>query len=100
MKNVIQLTVDSNHDKASFSWNGERVIIHSRRNAYTSGKIRDMNVDGSDKRMVSTDHRAHIDSFFFSKNMFIFASTTLQLDTSPLKPEMSRGALPLTSVSL
>ncbi len=92
MKNVTQITFDSNNDEAYFSWDGETVISHSSRNGYASDKIWNMNVYGSDKRMVSTDHRAHVDPFFFPKNMFIFASTTLLPDTCPLKPEISRGA--------
>src|SRR5512135_3010723 len=87
MKNVTQLTFDGDNGEAYFSWDGKKLIFQSSRNGYACDKIWTMNIDGSDKRMVSPGHGANTCSFFFPDNRIIFASTTLMSGACPPKPE-------------
>ncbi|HUI46345.1 MAG TPA: hypothetical protein VL122_10240 [Nitrospirota bacterium] len=92
MKNVTQLTFDGDNGEAYFSWDGKKLIFQSSRNGYACDKIWTMNIDGSDKRMVSPDHGAHTCSFFFPDNRIIFASTAHLPGACPPKPDMPKGA--------
>ena len=65
MKNVTRLTNDGDNGEAYFSWDGKKLIFQSSRGGYACDKIWTMNIDGSDKRMVSPDHGANTCSFFF-----------------------------------
>ena len=58
LKNVTQLTFDGDNGEAYFSWDGKKLIWQSSRGGYACDKIWTMNIDGSDKRMVSPDHGA------------------------------------------
>ncbi len=92
MKNVTQLTFDGDNGEAYFSWDAKKLIFQSSRNGYACDKIWTMNIDGSDKRMVSPDHGAHTCPFFFPDNRIIFASTMLLPDACPPKPATPKGA--------
>ena len=65
LKHVTQLTFDGDNGEAYFSGDGEKLIWQSNRGGYSCDKIWTMNIDGSDKHMVSPDHGAHTCSFFF-----------------------------------
>ena len=93
LKNVTQLTSDGDNGEAYFSWDGKKLIFQSSRGAYACDKIWVMNIDGSDKRMVSPNHGAHTCSFFFpgDKNI-IFASTSHIPGDCPPRPETPKGA--------
>ncbi len=87
MKNVTQLTFDGDNGEAYFSWDNTRLIYQSNREGYSCDKIWIMNIDGSEKRMVSPDHGAHTCSFFFpSDDRIIFASTSHIPGACPPKP--------------
>jgi len=92
MRNVTQLTFDGDNGEAYFSRDAKKLIFQSSRNGYACDKIWTMNIDGSDKRMVSPDHGAHTCSFFFPDGRIIFASTSSLPGDCPRKPEMSKGA--------
>ena len=64
LKNVTQLTFDGDNGEAYFSWDGKKLIWQSGRGGYACDKIWIMNIDGSDKRMVSPDHGANTCAFF------------------------------------
>jgi Tol biopolymer transport system component len=90
MKNISQLTFEGDNGEAYFSWDGTRIIWQSNRNGYACDKIWTMNIDGSDKRMVSPDHGAHTCSFFFPGNKkIVFASTSHLKGDCPPKPKAS-----------
>src|SRR5512135_2031884 len=93
MKNVTQLTFDGDNGEAYFSWDGTKLIFQSSRNDYACDKIWVMNIDGSDKRMVSPNHGAHTCSFFFpgDKNI-VFASTSHIPGDCPPRPETPKSA--------
>jgi len=99
MKNVTQLTVDGDNGEAYFSWDGRKLIFQSNREGYGCDKIWTMNIDGSEKMMVSPDHGAHTCSFFFPDNRTIVFASTSHLPGPALRRPVFRavmsGPLPL-----
>src|SRR3972149_2813150 len=88
IKNVTQLTIDGDNGEAYFSWDSLQLIYQSNRNGYACDKIWIMNIDGSDKHMVSPNHGAHTCSFFFPENKkIVFASTSHLPGDCPQKPK-------------
>jgi hypothetical protein len=63
--NITQLTFDGDNGEAYFSPDGRKLIFQSNRSGYACDKIWIMNIDGTDKHMVSPDYGAHTCSFFF-----------------------------------
>jgi TolB protein len=93
LKNVTQLTFDGDNGEAYFSWDGKKLIWQSSRGGYACDKIWTMNIDGSDKRLVSPDHGAHTCSFFFpGDRRILFASTSRLPGDCPTKPKTPAGA--------
>lgn len=92
LANVTQLTFEGDNGEAYFSWDGKKLIWQSSRGGYACDKIWTMNIDGSDKRMVSPDHGAHTCSFFFPDGRIIFASTSHNPGDCPPKPKTPKGA--------
>jgi Tol biopolymer transport system component len=92
LKNVTQLTFDGDNGEAYFSSDGNKLIWQSSRGGFNCDKIWTMNIDGSDKRMVSPNHGAHTCSFFFPDGRIIFASTSHIPGDCPPKPKTPAGA--------
>ncbi len=92
MKNVTRLTHDGDNGEAYFSGNGKKLIFQSSRNGYECDKIWTMNIDGTDKRMVSPDHGAHTCSYFLSDTRIMFASTSHLPGACPPRPDTPKGA--------
>ncbi len=92
LKKVTQLTFDGDNGEAYFSWDDLKLIYQSNRGGYACDKIWIMNIDGSDKRMVSPDHGAHTCSFFFPDDQnIVFASTSHLTGDCPPRPAMPPG---------
>jgi len=88
MKNVTQLTFDGDNGEAYFSRDGLKLIYQSNREGYACDKIWIMNIDGSDKYMVSPAHGAHTCSYFFPDGKkIVFASTNHLPGECPAKPK-------------
>ncbi len=92
LKNVTRLTFDGDNGEAYFSADGKKLTFQSRRGGYACDKIWTMNIDGSDKRMVSPDHGANTCSFFFPDGRIIFASTNHLPGDCPPRPKTPAGA--------
>jgi TolB protein len=93
IQNITRLTVDGDNGEAYFSPDGKRLIYQSNREGYACDKIWMMNIDGSDKHMVSPAHGAHTCSYFFPDNKkIIFASTSHLPGDCPPKPKMPQSA--------
>lgn len=93
MASVTQLTFDGDNGEAYFSRDGTQLIFQSNRGGYQCDKIWIMNVDGSDKHMVSPGHGAHTCSFFFPDgNRIVFASTSHLAGECPPKPAAASGS--------
>ncbi len=92
MKNVSQLTFDGDNGEAYFSGDSKKLIFQSNREGYGCDKIWTMNIDGSEKKMVSPDHGAHTCSFFFPDNKtIVFASTSHLPGACPPKIGLPAG---------
>jgi len=92
MKNVARLTVDGDNGEAYFSRDGKKLIFQSNRNGRACDRIWTMNIDGTDKRMVSPDHGANTCSFFFPDGRIIFASTSHLPGDCPPRPQTPKDA--------
>jgi len=65
MKNITQLTTDGDNGEAILQLDSRKLIFQSNREGYKCDKIWTMNIDGTEKKMVSPDHGANTCSFFF-----------------------------------
>jgi TolB protein len=93
MQHVTQLTSEGDNGEAYFSPDGKKLIFQSSRGGYACDKIWTMNIDGSDKRMVSANRGAHTCSFFFPDGKrIIFASTNHLPGDCPPRPQSPPGA--------
>jgi Tol biopolymer transport system component len=99
MQKVTRLTFDGDNGEAYFSPDGTRLIFQSSRGNYACDKIWTMNIDGTDKRMVSPDRGAHTCSFFFPDGRQIVYASTKHLagdcPPRPTVPEKLRYVWPL-----
>lgn len=88
MSNLTQLTFDGDNGEAYFSFDSRQLIYQSNRDGYQCDKIWIMDIDGSNKKMVSPDHGAHTCAFFYpgARNI-LFASTSHLDGACPRKPE-------------
>ncbi|MBI5641224.1 MAG: PD40 domain-containing protein [Nitrospirae bacterium] len=92
LQNITQLTTDGDNGEAYFSLDGKKLIFQSNLGGYSCDKIWTMNIDGTDKKMVSPDHGAHTCSFFFpDSKRIIFASTSHLPGVCPPKRELPAG---------
>ena len=92
MKNITQLTSEGDNGEAYFSYDGSKLIYQSSAGGYKCDKIWTMNIDGSDKKMVSSDHGAHTCSFIMPGNKKIIYSSTAHIaGACPPKPEFPKG---------
>ncbi len=92
MSNLTQLTFEGDNGEAYFSFDGQQLIFQSNRGGYQCDKIWTMNIDGSNKRMVSPDQGAHTCSFFYPGGKdIVFASTSHLEGACPPKPALPRN---------
>ncbi len=91
MTNLSQLTFEGDNGEAYFSHDGRQLIYQSNRGGYACDKIWTMNIDGSNKRMVSPDHGAHTCSYFYpGEAQIVFASTSHLDGACPPKPDLPK----------
>lgn len=89
LRNVTQLTFEGDNGEAYFSWDDSKLIYQSNRGGYECDKIWIMNVDGSDKHMVSPSRGAHTCSFYFpGGEKIVYASTSHLPGDCPPKPPL------------
>jgi TolB protein len=92
LQNIVQLTFDGDNGEAYFSPDGRKLIFQSSRGGYGCDKIWTMNIDGSDKRMVSPDHGANTCSFFLPDGRIVFSSTSHLPGACPPRPQPPPGS--------
>ena len=90
--NVTRLTTDGDNGEAYFSPDGKKLIYQSSRGGFACDKIWTMNIDGSDKRMVSPDHGAHTCSYFLPDDRIVYSSTSHLPGDCPPRPQTPPGA--------
>jgi Tol biopolymer transport system component len=91
-ENIRQLTFGGENAEAYFSYNADKLIFQSTRDGLECDAIFTMNVDGTDVMMVSSGKGATTCSFIAPDDRsIIYASTHLEGDKCPPKPDMSHG---------
>ena len=91
-KNIRQLTFGGENAEAYFSYNADKLIFQSTRDGLECDAIFTMNVDGTNVTMVSSGKGSNTCSFIAPDyKSIIYASTHLEDDKCPPKPDMSRG---------
>jgi len=87
-----QLTFGGQNAEAYFSFDQTRLIFQSTQEGKECDQIYTMNLDGSDKKMVSTGFGKTTCSYFCENDQKIFYSSTHHLDKKcPSKPDYSKG---------
>ena len=91
-KNLKQLTFGGQNAEAYFSYDGSQLIFQSTRDDLQCDAIFRMNADGSGVRQVSSGQGVTTCAFIAPDNRsIIYASTHLQHQQCPPKPDYSRG---------
>jgi len=92
LRNVRQLTFGGENAEAYFSADDSKLIFQYHTGSDSCDQIYTMNVDGTDKRLVSTGKgRTTCGYFFPDGKKILFSSTHLADSTCPPKPDYSRG---------
>lgn len=91
LKDVSQLTFGGENAEAYFSSDGKQLIFQSTLN-HECDQIYKMNIDGSDKRLVSTGKGRTTCAYFFPGNQRILYSSTHEVsEKCPEPPDRSKG---------
>lgn len=89
---TMQLTFSGTNAEAYFSSDGKQLIYQATDGIYTCDQIFTMNIDGSNKKLVSTgEGRTTCPYFFPDGKKIIFASTHDDDDDCPPAPDKSKG---------
>jgi Tol biopolymer transport system component len=92
LTNIHQLTFGGQNAEAYFSHDGDELIFQSTRGDLECDAIFRMRADGSRTRQVSSGHGVTTCAFIAPDNRsIIYASTHLQHERCPPKPDHSRG---------
>jgi len=91
-RNIKMLTTEGENAEAYFSFNQQKLIFQSRHGKYLCDQIFIMDLDGSNKKLVSTGFGRTTCSFFYpGGNRIIYASTHLADTACPPPPDYSQG---------
>ena len=92
LKNLRMLTNEGENAEAYFSFDEKSLIFQSRHGQFQCDQIFTMNLDGSEKKQVSTGWGRTTCSFFMPGDQsIIYASTHLADKNCPPPPDYSRG---------
>ncbi|RME05233.1 MAG: hypothetical protein D6805_00280 [Planctomycetota bacterium] len=93
LANIRQLTFKGSNAEAYFSSDGKKIIFQSRRGKYHCDQIFTMNLDGSQKKLVSTGKGKCTCGYFLGgKDSYILYSSTHHYSPKcPPKPDRSHG---------
>jgi TolB protein len=91
LRNVKQLTFDGENAEAYFSFDGKRLSFQST-SGHQCDQIYTMNIDGTDRRLVSTGRGRTTCSFYYPDGQhLLYASTHLASAACPAPPSMDQG---------
>jgi TolB protein len=91
LRNMKQLTFDGENAEAYFSFDGKRLSFQSTA-GHQCDQIYTMNVDGTDRKLVSTGKGRTTCSFYYPDGQHLsYASTHLGGDACPPPPSMEQG---------
>jgi len=92
LKNIRMLTFEGENAEAYFSFDEKKLIFQSTHGKYKCDQIFTMNIDGSEKRLVSTGRGRTTCSYFLpGDTKIIYASTHAAADSCPPPPDFSKG---------
>jgi Tol biopolymer transport system component len=92
LKNIKMLTNGGENAEAYLSFDQKKLILQAKIDGLECDQIFTMNVDGSDKKMVSTGKGRTTCSYFLpGDKKIIYASTHLSGDKCPPNPDFSKG---------
>ena len=92
LANLKMLTDIGENAEAYFSFNENKLIFQSTHPPYKCDQIFTMNIDGSDKKLVSTGKGRTTCSYFLpGDKKIIYASTHAAGPNCPPKPDISKG---------
>ena len=92
LANIKMLTDSGENAEAYFSFDEKKLIYQSNNDDLLCDQIFEMNIDGSDKRMVSTGFGRTTCSYFLpGDTAIIYASTHLADKNCPPPPDRSKG---------
>jgi len=92
LKNIRMLTQNGENAEAYLSFDEKKLIFQTNRGKLPCDQIFTMNIDGSDKKMVSTGFGKTTCSYFLpGDTAIVYASTHMGDKNCPAPPDMSRG---------
>jgi TolB protein len=92
LKNIKMLTNGGENAEAYLSFDQKKLILQAKIDGLECDQIFTMNIDGTDKKMVSTGKGRTTCSYFMpGDNKIIYASTHLSGDKCPPNPDFSKG---------
>jgi len=92
LKNIRMLTFEGENAEAYFSFDEKKLIFQSTHDPYKCDQIFTMNIDGSNKKLVSTGKGRTTCSYFLpGDSKIIYASTHAAADSCPPPPDFSKG---------
>jgi TolB protein len=92
LRNIKQLTDGGENAEAYFSPDDKKLIFQSTRDGHGCDQIYEMNIDGSDARLVSTGKGRCTCSYFFpDRKHILYSSTHLASPDCPPRPDYSHG---------
>ena len=92
LRNIRMLTTEGENAEAYFRFDQKKLIFQSRSGDYLCDQIFTMDLDGSNKKLVSTGLGRTTCSFFFPDGkQIIYASTHADDPACPPPPDFSRG---------
>jgi Tol biopolymer transport system component len=92
LKNVRALTSSGENAEAYFSFDGKQLVYQAKERGELADTIWTMNIDGTDKKQVSSGKGATTCSYFLPDNKsIIYASTHATSEQAPPPPDFSMG---------
>lgn len=92
LQSIIMLTEEGENAEAYFRSDEKKLIYQSRHGQYKCDQIFTMNIDGSEKKLVSTGFGRTTCSYFFPNGeQIIYASTHGADSACPAPPDYSQG---------
>lgn len=91
LKNIKMLTFDGENAEAYFNANDSKLIFQSTHGKYKCDQIFKMNLDGSDKTLVSTGEGRTTCSYYLPDGKILYASTHATNTNCPPLPDYSKG---------
>ena len=91
-KNVRMLTADGENAEAYFSFDGKKLVFQATFDSMECDQIFTMNIDGTDKKLVSTGNGRTTCAYYYpDETKIIYASTHLADTKCPPPPDRSKG---------